>query len=1264
MLNGNSNPAQVVARSGPAGAKGFCHRRRGAIILALVAALFSANASAQKAPPPKPAAPLLGVQIVSNGDEPELRVGGVPYFIHAAQFDYFRIPPDLWSPSLSRYRELGINTIDLRIPWNWHEPSDGEFDFDGHTNPRRNLRGVLQLIARMRLKLIVRPGPLIGDQWRNQGFPAWLLVHSDYKMSAADIEKGLAPQEAGPAAHDSNEAARTWLASETHMTYTRRWLTAVAKELAPYAARRPITITEAGDREGETQDTVIAGPILFVALDNALMIYPGSEAADLSRYLAELRGALRRGGLNAISFVNAPDVAVQGASSFPIGLSPEGLTQTGLAGEWFFQPSVAPAAAPGSSGSPASPQSSLLTIADASSLVFLANSLGTQPNFPPFLSGFAATTFAPAGELRANQPPPENMLLASRLLLGSGVRAFVYSPLQDTLTPAGWETPVAARYFRWDAALDLAANRGPRANSVARNGQFISSWGAMLASSHTRADFGIVDLRTCAAAADAAANSRNARAMEQLFRAAGLAGFAPELVNPAEQSVERLLRDPAILLPVPRENAGDLQLTEKAQVALVEFVRRGGILIYFPSRPQGTQLERLWRGASGSPPTDANFNEWGFERGQVIASSDDFDSRGSLADDLGQNRAEPESSAAIEALAGLLGRAGIFPALRRTGSGQAGANLFVTQLVSNAIPSPADRPCVEGQLCAAALVSVTNVSSDQSASESFEMIDPRPAGTRGVPPKISFDVTVPARESLLLPIHAPLCSAASPGEHCSDEVIAAGAELLGAEREGKNLELTFYAPARAVVRLKLESAPSKVELDPDIRLDDQWKQETGELEVSLLRGAAPDYRRVLLVHLRYTPHVVEKPDPAKSGHVASEYEVFDALRFPLAADATIPTSPPLVVGNPGSGGSTLIASTNHSDNLRTADFDLAGAFHGTGSARMFGNEQVFTRLRFQPNHNSGSGDASATPVSDGLLHGILSIRSGREHGDGPVLFVPENETGNIRYQYDFERDGALEWVLESNRLRMIVSPANGGRALALVDKSTNDDLITLDGALHDFLVPAGTAPAGAPALGDFSFNHAYRAGWVEDKQDASLRLTYRQFENSAAGIHVEKTLRLAAPETIETSYRVSSVASVFSAPPRDAGTEQSFISMLSVPVPVNEEGNLHFCWQSSGSSARSPAPTEASAPTKSPGPLDSHCEDFVPSGAPIPVPDDITRIEIASPGRATLEVEWTSGQLTIVPKAFSAELHLVVPVPVSTDAPAEFTLRYTVESGP
>jgi len=171
-------------------------RQRRSILAAAVVALLSISTSAQKSAKEKPPAPVAGVQIVSTENEPELRVGGVPFFIHAAQFDYFRIPADLWFRSLNLYRDLGINTIDLRVPWNWHEMSDGDFDFDGHSNPRRDLRALLRMIAQMRMKLIVRPGPFIGDRWRNAGYPPWLLAYSDYKMSPEDVMKGLAPPDA------------------------------------------------------------------------------------------------------------------------------------------------------------------------------------------------------------------------------------------------------------------------------------------------------------------------------------------------------------------------------------------------------------------------------------------------------------------------------------------------------------------------------------------------------------------------------------------------------------------------------------------------------------------------------------------------------------------------------------------------------------------------------------------------------------------------------------------------------------------------------------------------------------------------------------------------------------------------------------------------------------------------------------------------------------------------------------------------------------
>ncbi|MBV9277923.1 MAG: amino acid permease, partial [Candidatus Eremiobacteraeota bacterium] len=94
-----------------------------------------------------------------------------PFFLYGAAFFYERIPRTLWKPSLLAYKSLGINTIDLYLIWNWHELSDGNFDFSGRTNARRDLRGLLRLIHELGFHTVIRPGPVIRNEWRNGGYP-------------------------------------------------------------------------------------------------------------------------------------------------------------------------------------------------------------------------------------------------------------------------------------------------------------------------------------------------------------------------------------------------------------------------------------------------------------------------------------------------------------------------------------------------------------------------------------------------------------------------------------------------------------------------------------------------------------------------------------------------------------------------------------------------------------------------------------------------------------------------------------------------------------------------------------------------------------------------------------------------------------------------------------------------------------------------------------------------------------------------------------
>ena len=445
----------------------------------------------------------------------------------------------------------------------------------------------------------------------------------------------------------------------------------------------------------------------------------------------------------------------------------------------------------------------------------------------------------------------------------------------------------------------------------------------------------------------------------------------------------------------------------------------------------------------------------------------------------------------------------------------------------------------------------------------------------------------------------------------------AGTELLGAERDGKTLELTFYAPARAMVRLHLESAPSKVELDEDIRLDNQWKQETGELEVSLLRGAAPDYRRVLRIHLRYTPHVVEKPDPTKNHRHDSEYDVFDAIRFPLAGDATIPTYPPRLLLRLRSRGNITIASWNHADNVRLAEFELDSAFRGSGSARMFPDEQQFTRIRLQPTAVRISGAPYPPPTA---CFAANSRSTRPRHGRG-WLFAPDRRTGNAHYQYDFDRDGAPEWVLESSRLRLIVSPADGGRALALVDKSTNDEVITLGGASHDFLVSAATVPARCPRP-RFPFNRAYRAEWGEEKQGTALRLNFSNMKILPRVCTwkrhcISQRQRRSKPPTASLLLRSPPMA-----PANNPGPEAviHFHAFCSRYRPRGGE-DARFCWPSDNSPASPIISARRALQKPCPAALRRFCSI---GGKLIVVPPEIVRQEVSDSGRRTLTVEWSS----------------------------------------
>jgi amino acid transporter len=503
--------------------------RGAALVLALLAAGTCGVSRADAAP--LHAAPTWGhARIVLRNGEPEFEVDRKPFFLYGAAFFYERLPRDRWKASMLRLSALGINTLDIYVPWNWHELADGDFDFDGRTSPRRDLREVLRLAKALGFEIVLRPGPVIRNEWRNGGYPAWLLARPEYGMPEHDILEGRYPATATLQNQHSDDAAAEWMRNATHMTYAKRWLERVLHECAPVADR-----------------------ILAVALDDDQGAYIDNQtypAPHFQAYLGWLRDTVHGAtGPRELTFINTYQMKVTASS--PVWAM----------GNWYQSDAYA------------------LGEHDRAQLEFSTGLLHTRPGQPMMASEFQAGWLEQPDDVRPRPADPSNTALALGTMLGAGARGVVNFPAQDTLYPAGWEAPFANAFYAWDAALALDGNATPRALPTARFGALVRTFGSELAASHVRYDAAIAYLGGSVGTERATNDFFGDLEAQTIVAQRGCrdAGLACALVDPAALDAASLARYPLVIVPYPA-GVRPSDATSAVRARFATYAKRGGTL--------------------------------------------------------------------------------------------------------------------------------------------------------------------------------------------------------------------------------------------------------------------------------------------------------------------------------------------------------------------------------------------------------------------------------------------------------------------------------------------------------------------------------------------------------------------------------------------------------------------------------------------------------------------------------------------------------------
>ena len=797
---------------------------------------------------------------------PEYWVEGSPFIMHAAAFFYHRLPRDRWSQELERLKALGVNTIDVYPFWNWHEPEQDVYDFDGRTNPRRDLKYLLRLTQQLGFKVTLRPGPYFTAEWRNGGYPDWLLRLPEYKMSEQAILESRYPRLSALQYDKSDEAASGYLANPTHLHYAKQWYKQVLGVAEPYLAEH-------------------GGNLLNIQIDDDQAIGPENyNGPNFWKYMDTLRGFAKEAMHNSDLpyYINGADMRLNAESN---DLAQQPFWNMGQ----DYQMS-----GPGGFSS----------LREAAKNKFTTDNLKTQPLFPASI-----IEYGPGWRLNERDTfetpshDPSNLLMGSRVFLQNGLKGLNYYSLNDTLYPAGYEAPWANYFYAREGAIDYTGAERSSASYARRNGRLVDGLGRLLGATHFLPDAALVYSMSAFQQTELTSEEANfiADTASRIAWSGAFEHYNFELIDSDHTPAENFQRYKLLLLFDPaagEEETGKVfahlhQWSPKAQKMIQQYLEAGGTVLLFPAIPRGEVFDQLFGslgtmrmvrgdaevkfsdGTRGELPRyrtvvspvvnsdveifarDSQNNPVGVRfasgKGQVVfmggdfslwSSADSVDSRAS--GDTVPSDVEAVRKRARSVLPAIMSEAKVsrkVDADTKTGLAQ-DPGIYVTELIADSASRPFEKRAPENQ--GYGFAGITNISPNKSYAAKLTVTDPRAVDLASDSPDRYIhlpQITLPPRESLMLPIRLPLNQLLIGGGsqvEASDEIYYATAELTHVAYDANTLSLEFTAPTLGEVALRLAKRPEGAKLDGQ---GAEVHGDSGLYVIAIPKGDPPNFER-------------------------------------------------------------------------------------------------------------------------------------------------------------------------------------------------------------------------------------------------------------------------------------------------------------------------------------------------------------------------------------------------------------------------------------